>query len=775
MNQQSLLSFLSLMVILGCTGDAFPSASAQQVKKAFTVADEIGLALYGYGDQEEPVRFAPDGKYFVVNTERGRLDLNVVEDSLRFYKSEDVEDFLRRSDKSQPPSPEWIVNRSDKEGPVIHDWCWLADSSGVAFLERADNGNEQIVLATLRDKTIEPLTPETETVEAFDIRDRQHYVYTADDPGKRWTGHMDRQVSSVVGTGHTLNELLLPNDPATIRLSPHDSYLWAVAGGEPFEVKHDGAPIVPGVLALSPDGNSLVTTLPIHDVPPSWERLYPPPTPSDPYRFRVGGSMDKYVRIDLPTGSMQALTDAPISSAAGFGWAPVLSSPKWSSDGQEILLPDTFLSSKDQSPSRPCIAVVNITSGARSCVEVLKGRTETGVEEGYHAVKDAKFVGGDQRRVTVTFYRREDHSLETTSYKRVSDVGQWQVIGHIKGQPESTPNELRVTIKQGVNDSPVFIATDSKQMSRVIWDPNPQLIDIELTQASIYTWSDKSGRKWTGGLFKPNGYKLGQRYPLVIQTHGFPQLEFRPSGVFPTAFAARALAAAGIVVLQVSESVCPLITPQEGSCAVLGYESAANQLIRDGVVDPEKIGITGFSRSCFYVMEALTKGTLHFKTASITDGVMETYLQYMTALKRGDGGGIAKEANAMIGAAPFGQGLEQWLKASPGFNLDRIVAPLMMVAEGPRSLLFMWEPYAGLRYLNKPVDLIMLNTDEHVLTNPSVRLASQGGSVDWFRFWLQGYEDPAPAKAAQYIRWRELRELKQENDHKAITSQAASN
>jgi hypothetical protein len=78
----------------------------------------------------------------------------------------------------------------------------------------------------------------------------------------------------------------------------------------------------------------------------------------------------------------------------------------------------------------------------------------------------------------------------------------------------------------------------------------------------------------------------------------------------------------------------------------------------------------------------------------------------------------------------------------------------------------MWAPYAVLRYLHKPVDLIMLNTDEHVLTNPTVRLASQGGSVDWFRFWLQDYEDPASAKAGQYARWRELRKLQEGIDNK---------
>ena len=70
----------------------------------------------------------------------------------------------------------------------------------------------------------------------------------------------------------------------------------------------------------------------------------------------------------------------------------------------------------------------------------------------------------------------------------------------------------------------------------------------------------------------------------------------------------------------------------------------------------------------------------------------------------------------------------------------------------------MWDVYAGLRYLHKPTDLIELNTDEHVLTNPAMRLASQGGSVDWFRFWLKDEQDPDPAKAEQYApRWQKLR------------------
>jgi len=39
--------------------------------------------------------------------------------------------------------------------------------------------------------------------------------------------------------------------------------------------------------------------------------------------------------------------------------------------------------------------------------------------------------------------------------------------------------------------------------------------------------------------------------------------------------------------------------------------------------------------------------------------------------------------------------------------------------------------------------------------------------VDWLRFWLQRYEDPDPAKADQYKRWRGLRQMQEENEKKS--------
>jgi len=316
-----------------------------------------------------------------------------------------------------------------------------------------------------------------------------------------------------------------------------------------------------------------------------------------------------------------------------------------------------------------------------------------------------------------------------------------------------------------MNRPPILVATDrSTNASRVIFDPNPQIRDIDLGNATVFKWKDATGRELSGGLYTPSDLQAGRRYPLVVQTHGFSEVVFRPEGIFPTAFAARELAVQGMVVLQAPD--CPFtIDPAEGSCNVAAYDSAVEQLVANGLVDPTRVGIVGFSRTCYYVLDSLTKGKTHFKAASITDGVNEGYFQYILSVDWASDA-IVHEGDAMIGASPFGSGLQKWLEHSPEFNLDKVTTPLQIVALGRLSLLGMWEPYAALRRLNEPVDLLVLRAGTHVLTNPCERMASQGGTVDWFRFWLQGEEDPDPAKAAQYARWHELRKLQEQNEKK---------
>jgi hypothetical protein len=756
------------------------STNAQQTKKAFTVADDIAFTHFvpgGYSaayrgfNGQSGIVFSPNGEFFAVLSEHGNLGANQVDESLRFYRTKDVDAFLKTPGESGPPSPAWEVTRSAKKEPLAN-FIWLPDSSGVALQEYLEGSWEsRLFLANLRKRTIESLSGQVAQYGGFDISDQGHYVYVAVDEAARKEAmeklEAERRAPMRALAGD-IGEAIWPDDPDMFSHRWADKkQLWLTVGGKRLEIKHDGTPINVSdiesrTLALSPNGQFLVTTQHVKNIPQSWEQLYPPPYPSSTDRLHAGESATQYVLIDLKTGFIQALTGAPVSSDAGW-WAGD-GNPAWSNDGQAILLPGTFVKSKDGAPSRPCMAVVDVATKAATCVENLKGHTnERELEKDYRHFMSVQFVGGDKDLVELNYFDSEEAS-GSVEYRRAAN-GNWQLIAQRDGYHHSGPNDLDITVKEGLDQPPLLMASDGKT-SRTLWDPNPQFRDIAFGEAKVYEWKDKDGRTWAGGLYMPVGYQVGKRYPLVIQTHGFSKSAFRPSGSFPTAFAARELAAAGIAVLQIGGGeICPVGHPDEAACEVSGFESGAKQLAAEGLVDLEEVGYIGFSRSCWYGAEMLTNGSLRLKAALLSDGILAGYAEFTLY-------GI--DYKDEIGASPFGEGLQTWLKRSPGFHLDNVTAPVLIPVEA-KGAITMWQLYKGLRYLKKPVEMVALNTDEHVITNPRERMASQSLSVDWFRFWLQRYEDPDSAKADQYKRWRELKTLQASNDKTLSTSPAELN
>ena len=172
---------------------------------------------------------------------------------------------------------------------------------------------------------------------------------------------------------------------------------------------------------------------------------------------------------------------------------------------------------------------------------------------------------------------------------------------------------------------------------------------------------------------KPPGYTPGKLYPLVIQTHGFDKNRFLTGGIYTTAFAARAMAAQGIVVLQMSWNADNFATPKEGSDQVAGFASVVKKLSEEGLIDASRVGVIGFSRSVYHVLVAITSAERLFAAASVTDGVTFGYFEYLLSVDSG----IDAEADAINGGKPSGpEGLRNWLARSPEFNMDKVQTPL---------------------------------------------------------------------------------------------------
>jgi hypothetical protein len=321
-----------------------------------------------------------------------------------------------------------------------------------------------------------------------------------------------------------------------------------------------------------------------------------------------------------------------------------------------------------------------------------------------------------------------------------------------------------IVLDENMNTPPHIVVVDpASGRKSTLMDLNPQFQNLALARVEELTWKTGHGPEAKGGLYWPHGYVPGRKYPLVIQTHYWTSSVFWMDGPWATAFAAQALAGKGFFVLQVneltdSEAVDWHVaeTMNETKIAMAVYDSAIDYLDHKGLIDRSRVGITGFSRSFWYVTYTLTHSKHSFAAGALADGVDFSYFQYMTLSPSP----LLTNFEGINGAPPFGKGLRTWLKRSPAFLMDKVETPLRIQTLNPQSLLTDWHWYLGLSRLGRPVEMIYIPGGTHILEKPWERMTSQQGNVDWFCFWLKGEEDPNPSKAEQYKRWRELRRLK---------------
>ncbi|WP_035351583.1 prolyl oligopeptidase family serine peptidase [Edaphobacter aggregans] len=311
-------------------------------------------------------------------------------------------------------------------------------------------------------------------------------------------------------------------------------------------------------------------------------------------------------------------------------------------------------------------------------------------------------------------------------------------------------------------------------------DLNPQFQSLMLTPTRQVQWTLPDGYPAQGILFTPPDYDPGTRYPLVISATVYGGGFACDSGdLHLAAFVPVPLAEAGILYLMRTYPVdWTLMRQQEHypqgypggiSEAVFQtelWDSAVNSLSEQGVIDRSRVGIIGFSRTGWYTEFALVHGKTPYKAATAVDNVKYGLAEYWLSPKRE---GTIRGFDAMYGGPPYGSTRSAWEQYSISFNLEKIHTPLLMEQMGygrqydrstiiPVPLESSMELFAGLKRLNKPVDFFYYPNEDHQPDHPLARLSSLQRNLDWFRFWLQGFEDDNPEKRTEYKLWREMKD-----------------
>lgn len=305
---------------------------------------------------------------------------------------------------------------------------------------------------------------------------------------------------------------------------------------------------------------------------------------------------------------------------------------------------------------------------------------------------------------------------------------------------------------------------------------NAQFDDVEFAHLKHISWETAGRYRIDGALVMPSDFKPGKRYPLVIQTHQMGSEFLCDAGPYGyPSYLPLPLVDAGILYLYRTVTInykeedrahLPKGYPGgigEAALATEIWDSAVDELSREGIVDPDKVGIIGYSRTGWYTEFALAHARTRYRAASVTDNVEYSLGEYWLSRRP-----LSMQAyDRMYGGSPYGRMLQSWLDYSVSFNLAKIHTPLLMEQMGygvhysdvetlPIGLTTPFEVFGGLSFLHRPVELYYYPNETHTMDHPKARLENLQRNLDWFRFWLQGYERPSPEDAGQYERWHKL-------------------
>lgn len=281
------------------------------------------------------------------------------------------------------------------------------------------------------------------------------------------------------------------------------------------------------------------------------------------------------------------------------------------------------------------------------------------------------------------------------------------------------------------------------------FDPNASLRARRWPSAERLNWRSADGKEFTAVLFLP---ERAPPRPLPLFINYYRCEGFIRGGMgdeWPFAL----LAASGIA------SVCVNATrmggPQNGveryRAALAGIEVLIDVLVNRGFVDRRRVGMGGLSFGSEVTIWAVAHSDM-IAAASIASPQFSPSTYWLNSVRGRDYPSILRQ---VWGLGSPEETPEQWRLLSPALHVERIRTPLLLQLPEQESRYAM-ELYAPLTNSSTPTELYVFPDEPHIKVQPRHRLALYRRNVDWFRFWLHGYEDPDPAKADQYRRWRAL-------------------
>ncbi len=589
-----------------------------------------------------------------------------------------------------------------------------------------------------------------------------------------------------------------PESESTPRWSPDGRYLAFLASrGDEEEKKKGGqvwlldraggeaqklTDVAGGVsdFAWSPDSTRLA--LVVGDADPDenpekkagWERKTKPPLVLDRYFFKR--DRDGYLKrlyshlalFDLASRRVEALTAGNVDDE----------SPAWSPDGKTLAFlskrahadPDrTFNADLFAIEAKPGAVARQLTRTPESesgppvwspdghRIAVLLGDIDRYYAYDQYQLALVPAAGGEPARLTAELDRPVSGAAWTPDGKALvfavdDDRATWIArVAATGGALERLTSGRRVASQPSLGGdggmallvstpaAPAEVYALERGTLRPLSHQNDALLaELRLGLTEDFSSTSADGTVVHGLMVKPADYVAGQRYPTLLHIHGGPNGQ----DDYSFGFDRELYAANGYVVLEINyrgssgrgEAFQKAIYADWGGKEVVDLLGAADEVVRLGVADPERLGLGGWSYGGI-LTNYLIASDPRFKAA--VSGASSSLQLSMYGLDQ-----YVIQYELELGR-PW-EAKEAYLKVSyPFFQVDRIRTPTLFLCginDFNVPLAGVEQMYQALRSLDVETQLVLYPDQFHGLTVPSY----QRDRLQRFLGWWNRYLQPPP-------------------------------
>ena len=710
-----------LTVVLSCLMVA-GTASAESPLRPWTPSDSVAVRYFSWnlqdpwspaGDDYQPrIELSADGRSFFFIVHHGELldDAQVYE--LRVYDVGELHRLLDRAGKAPAVAqPRWKVEfRSFANSTSgIGDVRWQPDGTGVLFKGITRTGTYRAYRLDMKSGRVQALTDEKVDVLDFHFgggsviyrrihpRVPQEAPYPLEFLPRRPDGKP---------AGETFRRAA---DRFTVEVARSGERARTLAG-----VRVSGA-------WFSPDGQKVVLSA-VSDAP-----------------LGVRPGPLKFLLFDLQRDGLFPRAEI----LAGAGEASRAPAAIWSADGSTAILVNAKLPGANEG----VLAQMLAATGELKVLEPMAGQTAAGMQ----SVSDVLLMGKDELHV---MHESGGKPVARTVYSLRN--GEWT------GQPGALsvgrrdPRQLsglEALVRQSVNDPSIAYVVRGKQELALI-EPDPALQGVSRARMQKFEWQEPNGARMSGGLYLPRDVKLGKPVPLVIQDHTFNQKTFLPDGPYTHSDAAQTLVAQGMAVLQMGTDYNLPVEKlgSEGAELVARIDIVVEKLAAQGIIDPQRVGVTGYSRGGYRTYYAITHpGRTRLAAVVCADSFTGDYVWYLYAQAFGGW----PEFDILAGGS-FWERKAAWLERETSFNVDRVNTPALFTSgkSGTEDPMTSVSTIGAFARNGKAFDYVYIPHGSHPLRRPRQQFATMGLVVDWLNFWLK---DQAPPDEELAARWSAIR------------------